>query len=582
MSTPLFYYPFNYREPTHANASAGAPQPSEDERACRYNHGYVEHHRPDEIDSEDEDDRARGSRLHRGQQGLVSVKDAQPPQGNASKYHSRFSQPTILSKPPPPVSTSSSVDGYESFENTNNKKKRKIPTSGNASGHHSHLSLDMANMDLSSSHDAGLPTADETGGAAGQGQGTSYSTVSVAGSTGLSGPGRGRLGRSLGRNGAIRSPLAVTTDGSNARANGRGLRSQTKDLAPTLNLKSNNRFSAQPTQIYNQVLDGAMDQIGDHGIISSAIANAVEQGNQSPAGAQENVSLLQQEASKKSTPIKTQFTFTPSADVTWPGGSFSTPGIQPPGLMTPSSGTVSGLTPSHGRVSRDMSTQGTQTSPTVASGGRTSHGAVPSRHAAASVRQDQQQIPQQGKKPRPRRTGKQYALAARQRRLQQEYSNYHNAPNSDDIWICEFCEYESIFGSPPEALMRQYEIKDRRERRRLAEKRRLLEKAKLKGRKGKKGNKAAAKNAAATASGQPQPTQQHQQPNHFPVERTQTQSQGTQIDDGLGDDFDDELADYMKGGDGVLPQSQAANPDTLNVQNGLRDTYGISGSGIPA
>jgi hypothetical protein len=91
-----------------------------------------------------------------------------------------------------------------------------------------------------------------------------------------------------------------------------------------------------------------------------------------------------------------------------------------------------------------------------------------------------------GKKTRPRRPGKEYALAARQRRLQQEYNNYHHPPSGDEIWICEFCEYESIFGSPPEALMRQYEIKDRRERRRLAEKRRLLEKAKMKGRKGKR------------------------------------------------------------------------------------------------
>ena len=42
---------------------------------------------------------------------------------------------------------------------------------------------------------------------------------------------------------------------------------------------------------------------------------------------------------------------------------------------------------------------------------------------------------------------------------------------------------------PPVALIRQYEIKDRAERKRVAEKRRLLEKAKAKGRKGKKGSK---------------------------------------------------------------------------------------------
>jgi hypothetical protein len=96
---------------------------------------------------------------------------------------------------------------------------------------------------------------------------------------------------------------------------------------------------------------------------------------------------------------------------------------------------------------------------------------------------------QQAPPPRkPRRSAsKLYAYAARKRRIQQEYANFHNPPNP--AWICEFCEYEDIFGTPPVALIRQYEIKDRKERKRLAEKRRLLEKARMKGRKGKKANK---------------------------------------------------------------------------------------------
>lgn len=85
-----------------------------------------------------------------------------------------------------------------------------------------------------------------------------------------------------------------------------------------------------------------------------------------------------------------------------------------------------------------------------------------------------------------RSPGSIYALAARQRKIQQQYTNIHHPPALEDIWICEFCEYESIFGHPPEALIRQYEIKDRKERKRLAEKKRLLEKAKMKGRKTKK------------------------------------------------------------------------------------------------
>lgn len=155
-------------------------------------------------------------------------------------------------------------------------------------------------------------------------------------------------------------------------------------------------------------------------------------------------------------------------------------------------------------------------------------------HPNAASHNQQMPAPQQhgstdahGKKPR-RRKGDVYALAARQRKLQQEYVNLQHPPASEDIWICEFCEYESIFGSPPRALIRQYEIKDRRERRRLAEKQRLLEKAKLKGRKGKKQSKNATKGAN-------QPTQQ-------PVNQ-QTYDQSSLDpggDDYLDDGYDDD------------------------------------------
>ena len=47
------------------------------------------------------------------------------------------------------------------------------------------------------------------------------------------------------------------------------------------------------------------------------------------------------------------------------------------------------------------------------------------------------------------------------------------------MWICEFCEYEDIYGAPPYAMIRRYEIKDRQEREQAAERRRLLEKAKM-------------------------------------------------------------------------------------------------------
>lgn len=239
--------------------------------------------------------------------------------------------------------------------------------------------------------------------------------------------------------------------------------------------------------------------------------------------------LFDQQLSKKSTSTKTQFTFTCESD--------SAKGIIWPGLHShPSSAlyqTVAApnITSAHStQHHRGVSTQGTQTSPSI-----TDQINQPiSQQNQAGV---DSQSPQHSRKPR-RPPAKQYALAARQRRLRQDYNNYHHPPSSEDIWICEFCEYESIFGSPPAALVRQYEIKDRRERRRLAEKRRLLEKAKMKGRKGKKGNKNAAKNVNATTQA-PQGTQKprHDQQS---VDQNPMQHQGTQSEDYLADDYDED------------------------------------------
>ena len=158
-----------------------------------------------------------------------------------------------------------------------------------------------------------------------------------------------------------------------------------------------------------------------------------------------------------------------------------------------------------------------------------------------------QNPPKSGKKSR-RSLAKQYALAARDRRLQQEYNNYHHPPKPEDVWICEFCEYESIFGHPPTALIRSYEAKDLQERERLEEKRRLLEKAKMKGRKGKKGAKNAAKNNPPPAGAhqhaqQPAaPAQDYQQPyDTAPVQA------GTQSEDYYPDVYDSQPPTPMPG-----------------------------------
>ena len=168
-------------------------------------------------------------------------------------------------------------------------------------------------------------------------------------------------------------------------------------------------------------------------------------------------------------------------------------------------------------------------------------------------------------------------MVARQRRLQQELKNYHHPPSKEEIWICEFCEYESIFGAPPEALIRQYEEKDRRERRRLAEKRRLLEKAKMKGKKGKKGSKNASKNANAA-------TQPHHSANNAPYDQQQmdqlpVQHQGTQSEEYLADDYNDDLISMPPPAPSKIPQPVPQQHNSRSAVDGAgvnvgRATFG--------
>lgn len=110
-------------------------------------------------------------------------------------------------------SAASSADGYESFENTNNKKKRKIPTTGDSLANNS-LSLggDTSASSISNSMRARSPTAEVPSSRASLAPVASLGNNShVSSSQGLSGSGRGRLGRS--NNG--RSPLRALSDGSN-------------------------------------------------------------------------------------------------------------------------------------------------------------------------------------------------------------------------------------------------------------------------------------------------------------------------------------------------------------------------------
>jgi len=142
-------------------------------------------------------------------------------------------------------------------------------------------------------------------------------------------------------------------------------------------------------------------------------------------------------------------------------------------------------------------------SPPVIAGPSSRGGAPTSSTNSAAQTPHLSDLPQQqtqAKKQRPRNTAKIYEMHARQRRMQQEYANHKNPPSIESLWICAFCEYEAVYGTPPRAFIQRYELKDYKEAQRKAERRRLLEKAKIKGRKSKKAAKQAHKNLAHQAA----------------------------------------------------------------------------------
>lgn len=232
-------------------------------------------------------------------------------------------------------------------------------------------------------------------------------------------------------------------------------------------------------------------QAENTGIISTAIANAEKL---PPHPGQENLSLLQQQQQRqfvKTEPATTQFTFTCESQVpgsvAWPGAdrrhTVAVPHVSAStrdngGRLSAPAAYASSALPA--RQMADQAAQSTAVRP--------SESAPPPAPAA----------PASPKKTR-KRLNKELALAAKHRREDTFFANQRNPPKDEDVWICEFCEYEAIFGRPPSALIRKYELKDRRERKQAAERQRLLEKAKMKSRKGKKNSKPAVSKTSAPA-----------------------------------------------------------------------------------
>lgn len=128
--------------------------------------------------------------------------------------------------PHPPRSAASSADGYDSFENTNNKKKRKIPTVGEMNGVHG-----LSDHGLNDAHSlpGGLAVTPERSGENGKSTSVPYygSGSFVSPGQNVSGPGRGRFGRT--RSG--RSPLQTLSEASGNWL-GRGTKTRSATWSP--------------------------------------------------------------------------------------------------------------------------------------------------------------------------------------------------------------------------------------------------------------------------------------------------------------------------------------------------------------
>ncbi|KID89536.1 hypothetical protein MGU_03583 [Metarhizium guizhouense ARSEF 977] len=414
-----------------------------------------------------------GEEVHIGARSTVAARTPPEILNLSGRQAARQEQPRQV-EPQPPPSATPSLDGYDSFENTNNKKKRKIPSAGESSinGTHGHGN-EMNGLGLSAA--TSPPVDDDHGTERSHAGSNTYqaSTSYAAGNQGFSGPGRGRLGRS----GNARTPLRTLPDG-NTTWTSRGVKAGTTHWP------------------------AGSDSVG---IISSAIANA---GKLPPQG-QENVSLLQQHSSaSKSTPASAQFTFTCDSQV--PGT------VQWPG--------------NHSRD--DIATHGPDMHSNTNMNNSTSNDISQAATSSQSLRRTRRQLDRELK------------MAARRRRQIAEENLHENPPKLEDVWICEFCEYERIFGEPPKVLIRAFEIKDRRHRRKEADRKRLMEKAKAKSRKSKKPSKALNK---GSSSG-------HHHPDHMPSDyiddhqapsMDHEQSHSTQSEE----DYDDGVVD-----DQVYPQ----------------------------
>lgn len=201
-TAPLFYYPSYTLKDEASPPRAGSTGPTLPNRRTEVGRNYTPRRTgAGLLDGEDEEAVLRSTLVTRSPPEILTRSTQQ-----ASK------QDPARPNPRPPLSATSSLDGYDLFENTNNKKKRKIPSAGDATLNGTHgLHHEIGSLAISAGT-GHSPTSELHNDRAYSHSGTYPSAGTLTTSQGISGPGRGRLGRA--RNG--RSPLRALPDGNNS------------------------------------------------------------------------------------------------------------------------------------------------------------------------------------------------------------------------------------------------------------------------------------------------------------------------------------------------------------------------------
>ncbi|CAK7273867.1 hypothetical protein SEPCBS57363_005868 [Sporothrix epigloea] len=345
------------------------------------------------------------------------------------------------------------TDGFDSFEYTSNTKKRKIPSAGDAShtGSCSSTSLPSTTSESSnSSFDSITYSPPSLVDAKPDG-------FATATAPGISGPGRGRYGRTQ------RIPTVASARN------------------PFITPANKNVFDGPRKQLSSW--PGQSDTVGNSSIISSAIAKAERRASDQ----QENIKPFSQSAGLEAPQNSLQFTFTCSSKVPgnllWSGSdSMTSPGSaywqqgQQQGRSLGGQGiprsSVSGM--SNGSSAGGKSFKG--------AGSGQSKQEADDRKEAIQLRQELRK-------------------QARDRRRNQQKLNSTRPTPEGDIYVCPFCEFENITGHKPR-LIYEFEMKERKKRlemERRQREQRNKEKARNRNRKGSKSAKVGAATAGPSA-----------------------------------------------------------------------------------